>query len=399
MVIPLAYSTFFPSDWKRACQKLSSCQTESMKDRVVHVCYAGTSGASRVALNIAGGSNRPERHAYVFYGTCPLREDYAQTLRRLDVPFTYVPKPHGPGIISGRRVARAIVDFEPAAIVCHGSRTYPVLWHLCRLRCPAGIIAVQHGPDREITSPYRRWICRLFSTHADETVVVSAALARVIGRFPSLAMACEPVHVIPNGLDADFWHSPPRPFPTDRPLRLVMAATFSDYKDHGTLLRAAGRLRQLGQRIEIDLAGDGPTRKRMEALAVQLGLAEDAHFHGDQPTTNVRDLCSRADILVHTSHSESFALAVVEGMLAGKCVIATDCTGVDEILDHERTGLLIADGDDKALADHIRRLTADPEIALALATAAQLDAQQRFSHHALAQRYESLIDHLIARKQ
>ncbi len=368
-----------------------------MKDRVVHVCYAGTSGASRVALNIAVGSDTPTRHAFVFYGSCPLRDDYAQTLRQLDVAFTYVPKPRGPGIISGKRVAQAIIDLAPAVVVCHGSRTYPVLWHLRRLGCQAGTIAVQHGPDREIESPWRRWVCRLFSQRADETVIVSTALARVIARHRSLAKACEPVHVIPNGLDAEFWHAEPRPLPTDRPLRLIMAATFSDYKDQATLLRAAGRLRQLGQPVEVDLVGDGPTRKQAEQLAARLALADDVHFHGDQPMPNVRDLCSRADILVHTSHSESFALAVVEGMLAGKCVIATNCTGIDEIIDHGRTGLLISDNDDKALAERIRELLAEPRLALRLATAGQADAQQRFSHHALARNYEALINQLIAR--
>ena len=47
-------------------------------NRIVHFCYSGTSGSTRVALNVSRGSTDPSRHAYVFYGVEPLRALFEQ---------------------------------------------------------------------------------------------------------------------------------------------------------------------------------------------------------------------------------------------------------------------------------------------------------------------------------
>ena len=55
---------------------VSICDCKGVS-KIVHFCYAGTSGSTRVAIEISRGSPRPAEHGYVFYGVAPLREDYA----------------------------------------------------------------------------------------------------------------------------------------------------------------------------------------------------------------------------------------------------------------------------------------------------------------------------------
>ncbi len=66
-----------------------------MRRPIVHLCYAGTSGASRAAMNIAHGSVHPSRHAYVLFGTPPMRADYGPELTATGCRWSYVPKRRG----------------------------------------------------------------------------------------------------------------------------------------------------------------------------------------------------------------------------------------------------------------------------------------------------------------
>ncbi len=85
------------------------------------------------------------------------------------------------------------------------------------------------------------------------------------------------------------------------------------------------------------------------------GLANRAHFLGFRD--DVPALMKGVDIVAHTSIApEPFGRVVVEGMLAGKPVIAARDGGVTEIIDDGRDGLLVPSGDANALAAAIRQL-------------------------------------------
>ncbi|MHC4986719.1 MAG: glycosyltransferase, partial [Planctomycetota bacterium] len=149
------------------------------------------------------------------------------------------------------KIAKVVMAMEPACAIFHGSRSFPVLWRL-QLHKPPPVIAVQHGPSREITSWRRRQSCLIFSEQADRTVTVSDGMADLINRHSALADACRPLTVIPNGIDTEFWASAPPATASGGPARLVMAATLDKHKDHATLLRAVAALRDRGRQVACD---------------------------------------------------------------------------------------------------------------------------------------------------
>ena len=362
-----------------------------MDERIVHLCYAGTSGSSRVAINIAAGSDRPQRHAYVLYGICPPRDDYTRRLDSLGCQWEYVhkrrfPPPYG-------KVGKVVLAMKPTCAIFHGSRSFPVLWRL-QIRKPLPpVIAVQHGPSHEITSWRRRQSCLIFSELADRTVTVSDGMAELINRRSALALACRPLTVIPNGIDTDFWASAP-PAQSSGPARLVMAATLDKRKDHATLLRAVADLRDRGRHITCELLGDGPMRGRLQSLATRLRIAELVTFAGDADRQAVRDAFGHAAIVCHTARTESFGLAAVEAMAAGRAVVAADAVGIGEIVTHNQTGLLVEPGHYRAFADAIERLLGDPSLAARLARAAQQLTRDRYDQRAMAAAYEALADQI-----
>ena len=363
-----------------------------MDDRIVHLCYAGTSGSARVAINIAAGAERPPRHTYVLYGVCPPREDYTQRLDGLGCQWEYIHKTRFPPAYG--KIAKAVLAMKPACAVFHGSRSFPVLWRL-QIHRPPPVIAVQHGPSREITSWRRRQSCLIFSEQADRTVTVSEGIAELINRRSALADACRPLTVIPNGIDTDYWASAPPAASSGGPARLVMAATLDKHKDHATLLRAVAALRDRGRHVACDLLGDGPMRGKLQSLAAKLRIAELVTFAGDSDRDAVRDAFGRAQIVCHTARTESFGLAILEAMAAGRPVVAAGAVGVGELITHEQTGLLVKPGDVRAVADAVERLLGDTSLAARLGQAAQRAARDRYDQRTMAAAYEALADKII----
>lgn len=366
-----------------------------MLQRIVHLCYSGTSGSSRTAVNIAAGSAEPKRHAYVLYGARALRADYSEQLDELGCEWRYVRKPRGLLSRAYRRVAPEILRLEPACVFFHGSRSLPLLWRL-QLKSPAlATMAVQHGPSREITSWCRRQTCVQFSEAADRTVTVSDGMAELIDRYRTLADACRPLTVIPNGVDVDYWHDEPPAPPASGPVRLVMVATLDARKGHKVLLRAVAELRSAGRNVACDIVGDGPKAHKLEALAAKLGIADIVQFRGDTGRDGVRDALRQAHIVCHAALTESFGLAVLEAMAAARPVVATATIGVREIIEHERTGLLVQPGDPDAMAAAIARLIENTQMGRDMALAARQVARDRYSHRRMAAAYEDIADQVM----
>ncbi len=128
--------------------------------------------------------------------------------------------------------------------------------------------------------------------------------------------------------------------------------------DH--LLRAAAAVHDRCQvPFHLLLVGDGPERAALESLAAQLHLAERVTFAGFQKAP--LPWVAAMDILVLASAKEGLPRAILEAMLLGKAVIASDVVGSRELVRAEATGLLYPYGDVDGLARHLHRLLEHPE--------------------------------------
>jgi glycosyltransferase involved in cell wall biosynthesis len=85
------------------------------------------------------------------------------------------------------------------------------------------------------------------------------------------------------------------------------------------------------------------------------------------------------DVVLSCGDSELFSNAVLEAMSVGRPVVATRVGGMAEMIEHERTGLLVPSGDSRALAHAIDRMLTDPELAARLGEAARRETLGRFS--------------------
>ena len=364
---------------------------------MVHLCYAGMSGSTTAALSIAAGSAAPSRHAYILYGACELRPDYGKTLDTLGCEWHYVHKPPGPSLRAYRRVAQAIAETSAGALLLHGQRALPLAMLLGTLAPAVPRVAVHHG-SRLLASWAGRRVCIRFAKRANLSIAVSQSMAENMRTHPRVVAACNPLEVIPNGIDTAYWAADPPDRPVAGPCRLLMMATLTADKDHRTLLRALGYLRRRGRDVVCEMIGAGPQRVRLQRYAQRLGLGRTVRFVGDVTQDTVRRLLHEADICCHATLRESFGLSVAEAMAASRPIAATDVPGVAELIDHDRTGLLTPLGDARAMAGAIGRLMDEPDLASRLGAAARADAAERCTQQRMAEHYERVIDDLLAQR-
>jgi colanic acid/amylovoran biosynthesis glycosyltransferase len=196
--------------------------------------------------------------------------------------------------------------------------------------------------------------------------------------------------VVPNSVDLRRFGRPgPR---RQQPGLVVSVARLVEKKGFPDLIDACA---VLGPRaVELQLAGDGPQRGELEARAARAAVA--AVFHGALSQERVVDLLRRATVfclpcvVCGNGDRDGLPTSVLEAMALGVPVVTTSVNGLQDAVEHERTGLIVPERDPAALASAIARLLDHPELARSLALEARRRVESRFSLEQNVSRLRSL---------
>ena len=170
---------------------------------------------------------------------------------------------------------------------------------------------------------------------------------------------------------------------------IVAVGRLTPQKAYPVLLDALARVRrEVPARLVI--LGEGEERHRIEVDIARLGLGDAVRLAGHVP--NPFPAMRRADAFVLASDWEAFPFVLVEAMRVGAAAIATDSAfGPNEIIEPERSGLLVPVRDPPALAGAILRVLRDPALAARLRAGARARSEE-FTPDAALRRYAGLID-------
>jgi glycosyltransferase involved in cell wall biosynthesis len=161
-----------------------------------------------------------------------------------------------------------------------------------------------------------------------------------------------PVEILGNMVNADFFTLAPAPPPA--PFVWTAVGNLTPVKGYTLLLPAFGAAFR-GETVVLRLVGDGKQRAQLEKLAGELGIGDQVVFMGRCPRETVRDTLQQSHAVVSSSHIETFALNLVEGLACGKPVVATR-SGGPEMFVNEHNGVLCDTGSVEALAQAMRQL-------------------------------------------
>jgi colanic acid/amylovoran biosynthesis glycosyltransferase len=150
------------------------------------------------------------------------------------------------------------------------------------------------------------------------------------------------------------------------------------------LIDACHQLRGRGFNFECHFVGDGPDRKALTDLVERAGLSDRVHFHGRLTRDEIAHLLLDADVLVTPSvptrdgRREGIPVVLMEAMGSGVPVIASQLSGIPELVNDQLTGLLVPPGDATSLADALERYLKDPDLRQRLGCAGREKVVEEF---------------------
>jgi glycosyltransferase involved in cell wall biosynthesis/predicted nucleic acid-binding Zn-ribbon protein len=227
---------------------------------------------------------------------------------------------------------------------------------------------------------------------SEKVVVVSKAAKQELSRFISAGK----VVTIYNGIDENRFKQisgqsirEELSLPDDAVLA-VTVASLSKYKGHDTLLDAASLVKKKGHKIVFILVGPGSPDAvdKLFKKIRDLDLGDMIQYLGFRE--DIPRVVGGSDLFVLPSIREAFPLVILEAMALHKPVVATNCSGPEEMLIDGESGFLVPVNDSESLAEKILLITSDKEKMAEMGEKAYIRFKENFTAKAYAGRFEDL---------
>ena len=231
-----------------------------------------------------------------------------------------------------------------------------------------------------------------YSTHLFSRVMgwgkMIIAISEVIGRHMvrDFAVPAENIRVVPRSVSIEKFDLPRVPRTDKKAFTVVMIGRITPLKGHPYFLKAMARVIHQYPLLKVQIIGDAPPKKQpykdeLILLTKRLGIATQVEFMGNRH--DIPQLLSKADCLVlSTITQEAFGRVIIEAQAAGVPVVATRVGGVSEIIEHEKTGLLVLPKEIEAMSDAVLRILNDAKFSAGLVAEAKkkIDARYTLAH-------------------
>src|SRR5690606_27227995 len=152
--------------------------------------------------------------------------------------------------------------------------------------------------------------------------------------------------------------------------RFLSNRNFEAHYNVAAVLRAFAIIQRAHPDARLVVAGDGPQRSELHALAKRLEL-RNVDFVGPVQPGGMAALYDSADIYLNSPSIDNMPNSVIEAFAAGLPVVSTDAGGIPFIVRHEENGLLVSVDDHEGLAREALRLLDDEALSASIARAAR----------------------------
>lgn len=296
---------------------------------------------------------------------------------------------------SAHELDRIVRRHKIEVVHAHMARDYSLASYAARRNPQTKFVATRHVLF-QLSRLHRHTLAR-----ATRVIAVSGAVASELRRQGILSE--KQIALIHNGIEVDrfsracaafdrvqFLHSMGLP---SNCLLVGSIGELRTLKRHDDFIRAAALIVARFPDTHFVLAGldtsvSGEVRKQLEKLVGELGLKDCFYFVGW--LDEAEKLLCALDVFVSASETESFGLAIAEAMAAGTAIVATETEGAKELIEDQKTGVLVPIGDVPRIADAVNMLLRDPERRREMGTRAQDTVSTRFSLQRMVDEIEKI---------
>ena len=296
---------------------------------------------------------------------------------------------------SAQALERFVRKHEIEVVHAHLERDYPLAAYAIRGNRKAKFIATRH-----LLFPLSPLHSQALGA-ARTVIAVSHATARYLRA--QRVVSDDQIAVVHNGIDIDRFARALHDFNREEFLRskrlspdCVLVGSIGELrtlKRHDDFIGAAAIVARQFPDAQfvlagVEPAGSGEVREQLEQLVKQFRLAERFHFLGW--LDDAERWLGAMDIFVSASESESFGLAIAEAMAAETAVVATRTDGAQEVLEDQKTGILVSIGNIAELAVAVSSLIIQPQRRKQLAARAKESVAAKFSLQRMVDEIEAI---------
>jgi glycosyltransferase involved in cell wall biosynthesis len=214
-------------------------------------------------------------------------------------------------------------------------------------------------------------------------IVVSESTKKAI---IDLGLCKSRVRVIPNGVDTDFYKPTSKsPSPT-----IIWVGRVKRYKRVEHVLFAFSIVEKQLPDAKLIIVGNGDYLENIKNLAKKIGL-KNVSFPGFVEEKNKASLMASSWLIVSSSFIEGWGMTITESAACGTPAVAYDVAGLRDSIINDETGLLVSDGDVKALAQNLLRVLQDDQLRVKLGSNA-LNRTKQFSWDKVAQEFSDFLE-------
>ncbi|MFH1478940.1 MAG: glycosyltransferase [Candidatus Omnitrophota bacterium] len=287
---------------------------------------------------------------------------------------------------------RYIIQEENVDIVHARSRVPAIIAFFAARSTRANFITTAHGYySTHLLSKVMGW--------GKFVIVASTIMGRHM--IENFKVPHERLRFIPRGVDLEgFNFNPPDQSDAKSEYKIGIVGRITPIKGHSFFLQSIARVIRIFPKVKILIVGDAPKekpeyRRNLELLIKKLDIERFVEFLGSRD--DMPKIMSSLDLLVSSSvGQEAFGRVIIEAGASGVPVVSTRIGGVVDIIEDNKTGLLVKPGDIKEMVDAILKVLKDRNLARNLAIEARKKVEKEYNLNAMAERtikvYEEAID-------
>ena len=243
---------------------------------------------------------------------------------------------------------------------------------------------------------------RMLTGITDGFIAVAGHHAEFLVEFEKFPQ--QKVFMIPNGIDTVRFKNCPTSratwrkevgIPADSPTLGIVAALRPE-KNHELFLECARRTLQEVPESHFVIAGDGPGRPELEALAAEKSIDKRVHFLGS--VSDIPGVLSMLDVFALTSHNEASPVSILEALSCNRPVVATDVGSIKESVLEGTTGYLCEAGNADTISARWIELLKDSELRDVMGRKGRAHVVDNSSLDSMTDGYTELVESLYQKK-
>jgi glycosyltransferase involved in cell wall biosynthesis len=359
--------------------------------KILHVLYSGLGGHGNVFFSMVKGDvNKEMEYEALFYGIEDARQEYLDECKKNGIAFFTAKKKQGLDIGYYKKIVASIRASNPDIVFLHGS-AYILPAKIAGYLSKKKYTIIVRETQANHLKTNMQWITLAVAMQlADKIVCLTNEFNAQIRKKISLLYHKKKVVIIPNGIDLSTY-KPTEKNIANSVLTIGMQSRIVSIKDHITLLKAFSILKksekEASQKLTLKIAGDGELKNELINITEQLGISGDVVFTGMLNEEQLTAFLGSLDIYVHASLGETMSTAIMQAMACGLPIIASDVSGINNMITDKADGILVQAKNEQLLATALSTLINDPQLRKSLGQKAFTNAVNNYSNQTMFRSY------------